>query len=52
MEGVQRLRRAGSFQKSDERILGDGDFVENELAEADVMLYGESSAQIHALAGC
>jgi putative transposase len=33
--GVQQLRKAGSFQKSDERILGDGDFVENVLAEAD-----------------
>lgn len=27
------LRKAGSFQKSDERILGDGDFVESVLAE-------------------
>jgi REP element-mobilizing transposase RayT len=34
-EGVQRLRKAGSFQKSDERILGDGDFVEIVLAEAE-----------------
>jgi REP element-mobilizing transposase RayT len=33
--GVQQLRKAGSFQKSDERILGDGDFVESVLAEAD-----------------
>lgn len=33
--GVQLLRKAGSFQKSDERILGDGDFVESVLAEAD-----------------
>jgi putative transposase len=32
---VQQLRKAGSFQKSDERILGDGDFVESVLAEAD-----------------
>jgi REP element-mobilizing transposase RayT len=33
--GVQQLRKAGSFQKSDERILGDGYFVESVLAEAD-----------------
>jgi hypothetical protein len=33
--GVQQLCKAGSFQKSDERILGDGDFVESVLAEAD-----------------
>ncbi|MBI2354840.1 MAG: transposase [Deltaproteobacteria bacterium] len=32
--GVQLLRKAGGFQKSDERILGDGDFVESVLAEA------------------
>jgi REP element-mobilizing transposase RayT len=31
---VQFLRRAGVFQKSDERILGDGDFVETVLADA------------------
>jgi REP element-mobilizing transposase RayT len=36
--GVQDLRSAGSFQKSDERILGDGDFVESVLAEADEQL--------------
>jgi hypothetical protein len=33
--GVQQLCKAGIFQKSDERILGDGDFVESVLAEAD-----------------
>ena len=33
--GVHQLRKTGSFQKSDERILGDGDFVESVLAEAD-----------------
>jgi REP element-mobilizing transposase RayT len=33
--GIQQLRKSGSFQKSDERILGDGDFVESVLAEAD-----------------
>ena len=32
--GVLQLRKAGSFQKSDERILGDGDFVDSVLAEA------------------
>ncbi len=31
---VQSLRRTGAFQKSDERILGDGDFVESVLANA------------------
>lgn len=33
--GIQELRKAGIFQKSDERILGDGKFVESVLAEAD-----------------
>lgn len=33
--GVQQLRKAGNFQKSDERILGDGNFVETVLIEAD-----------------
>lgn len=33
--GVLQLRKSGSFQKSDERILGDGDFVESVLAEAN-----------------
>ncbi len=36
--GVQELRTAGNFQKSDERILGDGEFVESVLAEADEQL--------------
>lgn len=31
---VRSLRKAGIFQKSDERILGDGDFVRTVLAEA------------------
>lgn len=31
---VQSLRKAGMFQKSDERILGDGDFVETVLNNA------------------
>ena len=31
---VRSLRKAGIFQKSDERILGDGDFVQTVLAEA------------------
>lgn len=35
---VQSLRRAGVFQKSDERILGDGDFVETVLADAQESL--------------
>jgi len=30
-----QLRNSGSFQKSDERIFGDGYFVESELADAD-----------------
>lgn len=30
---VKSLRKAGAFQKGDERILGDGDFVEKVLAE-------------------
>ncbi len=33
--GVKVLGRTGGFQKSDERILGDGDFVESALAGAD-----------------
>ncbi len=31
---VRTLRKAGIFQKSDERILGDGDFVDSVLADA------------------
>ena len=31
---VRSVRKAGIFQKSDERILGDGDFVNSVLAEA------------------
>ncbi|MCJ8502424.1 transposase [Desulfatitalea alkaliphila] len=33
-EAVRSLRKAGIFQKSDERILGDGDFVEAVLSDA------------------
>jgi hypothetical protein len=36
--GVQELRKTGGFQKRDERILGDGDFGESVLAEADEQL--------------
>jgi len=32
--GVKALRAAGSYQKGDERILGNGDFVAQVLAEA------------------
>lgn len=32
--GVKALRRSGEYQKGDERILGDGDFVERVLAQA------------------
>jgi len=31
---TQSLHKAGTFQKSDERILGDGDFVESVLSDA------------------
>ena len=31
---VKALRKAGTYMKGDERILGDGDFVENMLAQA------------------
>jgi REP element-mobilizing transposase RayT len=33
--GVKALREAGEYQKGDERILGEGDFVERVLAEAE-----------------
>ncbi len=33
--GVKMLRETGGFQKSDERILGNGDFIESVLADAD-----------------
>lgn len=39
--GVQQLRQAGIFQKSDERILGDSSFVENVLAEAKENMAGQ-----------
>jgi putative transposase len=35
---VKALRRAGAYQKGDERILGDGDFVEAALREAEERL--------------
>lgn len=34
-DAVKRLRRAKIFERSDERILGDGDFVESVLAAAE-----------------
>jgi putative transposase len=34
-EGVKSLREAGTYQKGDERILGDRDFVTQVLSEAD-----------------
>ncbi|MFC1895349.1 hypothetical protein ACFL0Q_01620 [Thermodesulfobacteriota bacterium] len=42
---IEDLRRAGIHLKSDERILGDSDFVENALAEAQ-----ESMQRKYALA--
>jgi REP element-mobilizing transposase RayT len=36
--GVQALRVEGTFRKSDERILGDGEFVESILAESNEQL--------------
>jgi len=35
---VKALRRSGAYQKGDERILGDGDFVEEVLSQADERL--------------
>ncbi|MEW6669038.1 MAG: hypothetical protein AB1512_27835, partial [Thermodesulfobacteriota bacterium] len=34
-EEVKRMREAREFQKSDERLLGDGDFVEEVLRACD-----------------
>jgi len=34
-EGVKALRRSGEYQKGDERILGDGDFVISALSQAN-----------------
>lgn len=34
-EAVKRLRKTGAYQKGDERILGDGEFVEDVLAQAE-----------------
>lgn len=39
--GVQQLRKACIFQKSDERILGDSSFVESVLAEAEEKMAGQ-----------
>jgi len=33
--GVKALRRTGEYQKGDERILGDGDFVDKVLSQAE-----------------
>lgn len=38
-EGLKANRRAGDYQKGDERILGDGDFVENVLRQAEERLH-------------
>ena len=35
---VKALRRSGAYQKGDERMLGDGDFVEEVLSQADEQL--------------
>jgi REP element-mobilizing transposase RayT len=35
---IEKLRKAKAYMKSDERILGDGDFVERVLHEADALL--------------
>lgn len=35
---IQKLRKTKTYMKSDERILGDGDFVERVLKEADALL--------------
>ena len=35
---VKALRRSGAYQKGDERILGDSDFVEEVLSQADEQL--------------
>ncbi|MCJ7830427.1 MAG: transposase, partial [Desulfobacterales bacterium] len=32
---MKSLRKAGAFQKGDERIRGDGEFVENGLSQAN-----------------
>jgi REP element-mobilizing transposase RayT len=41
--GIKKLRKAGMFQKSDERILGDGKFVERVLAEAEEKMTRQST---------
>ncbi len=35
---VKALRRSGAYQKGDERILGDGDFVKEVLSQANEQL--------------
>ena len=35
---VKALRKMGAYQKGDERILGDGEFVEEALAQAEESL--------------
>jgi putative transposase len=37
---VKMMRKAGLFQKADERILGDGDFVQNALSQANEQFEG------------
>lgn len=37
-EAVKGLRESGNYQKGDERILGDGDFVIKVLSQADEQL--------------
>ena len=37
-EAVKKLRKMGAYQKGDERILGDGEFVESILAQAEERL--------------
>jgi putative transposase len=37
-EAVKALRKSGLFQKADQRILGDGDFVERVLTQSDERL--------------
>lgn len=44
---VKILRKSGLFQKSDERILGDGDFVESVLRQANERLEHTQSVKSH-----
>jgi putative transposase len=43
--GIQMLRKSGVFQKSDERMLGDSDFVERVLAESEEKMAGQYAMQ-------